>query len=109
MVHYLRRLLQAARPIDRRSQLRLLQLERRLTPVNVPNVLVNDPSADTTTANTQSETSTVVFPDEHGITVVSAFNDFGSNIIPNQFHKIGFARSTDGGKSFTDGGSLPGT
>ena len=67
-----------------------------------PNVLVNDPAADGTAQNTQSETTLAVL----GGTVVVGFNDSGSflNGLP-QF--TGFSRSTDGGASFTDGGSLP--
>src|SRR5262245_1277950 len=51
---------------------------------------------------TQSETTLVAF----GNTVIVGFNDSGSNSGgTNKF--TGFARSTDGGATFTDGGTLP--
>src|SRR5215470_17517731 len=51
---------------------------------------------------TQSETALTAF----GNTVVVAFNDSGSNAGgTNKF--TGFARSTNGGATFTDGGTLP--
>jgi hypothetical protein len=66
-------------------------------------VLVNDDVGSNGTAFfTQSETSLVAFGD----TVVIGFNDSGS--FASTFDKFtGFARSTDGGLSFTDGGTLP--
>jgi len=65
--------------------------------------LTNNNSGSTGTALfTQSETSVVAF----GNTVVVAYNDSGSNAGgTNKF--TGFSRSTDGGNTFTDGGSLP--
>src|SRR5262245_16265683 len=67
------------------------------------NVLTNNNAGSSGTAfYTQSETSLVAF----GNTVVAGFNDSGSNgIASNKF--TGFARSTDGGVTFTDGGTLP--
>jgi hypothetical protein len=51
---------------------------------------------------TQSETSTIAF----GNTVLVSFNDSGSNAAAsNKF--TGWSRSTDGGLTFTDGGTLP--
>lgn len=50
---------------------------------------------------TQSETSVVAF----GNTVVIGYNDSGSFATGNKF--TGFSRSTDGGLTFTDGGTLP--
>lgn len=51
---------------------------------------------------TQSETDLLAF----GNTVIVGFNDSGSNSGgTNRF--TGFARSTDGGATFTDGGNLP--
>src|SRR5204862_2501333 len=65
------------------------------------NVLVNSPAADTSTNDTQSETSLVLA----GSTVVVGFNDSGSNQSNNKF--TGFSRSTDGGATFSDLGTLP--
>jgi hypothetical protein len=66
-------------------------------------VLTNTNAGSTGTSNfTQSETTVVAF----GNTVVVGFNDSGSNAGgTNKF--TGFARSTDGGATFTDGGTLP--
>ena len=44
-----------------RCQPRVVRLEDRVNPVAVANVLVNNPLADTTIRDTQSETSTIVF------------------------------------------------
>src|SRR5438105_1264999 len=71
------------------------------TLLSYANVLVNSPAADTGTNDTQSETSVVAA----GSTVVVAFNDSGSNQSNNKF--TGFGRSTDGGATFTDLGTLP--
>src|SRR5262245_30656496 len=67
------------------------------------NSLTNNNAGSTGTGLfTQSETSIVAF----GNTVVVGFNDSGSNSGgTNKF--TGFARSTDGGATFTDGGTLP--
>jgi immune inhibitor InhA-like protein len=67
------------------------------------NSLVNNNAGSTGTAFfTQSETSLTAFGD----TVVIGFNDSGSNSGgSNKF--TGFTRSTDGGATFTDGGTLP--
>ncbi|PWT91288.1 MAG: hypothetical protein C5B55_08355, partial [Blastocatellia bacterium] len=73
-------------------------------PVVSPNdALTNNNTGATGTANfTQSETTLVAF----GNTVVVGFNDSGSNSGgTNKF--TGFSRSTDGGATFTDGGTLP--
>ncbi len=62
----------------------------------------NNGGATGTSQFTQSETSVVVF----GNTVVIGFNDAGSNAGgTNKF--TGFTRSTDGGNTFSDGGTLP--
>jgi hypothetical protein len=65
--------------------------------------LVNNNAGSTGTSNfTQSTSSLVAF----GNTVVVGFNDSGSAAGgANKF--TGFARSTDGGNTFTDGGTLP--
>src|SRR5215510_2996376 len=67
------------------------------------NSLVNNNAGATGTGFfTQSETTIAAF----GNTVVVGFNDSGSNAGgTNKF--TGFARSTNGGATFTDGGSLP--
>ena len=65
------------------------------------NTLVNNPAADTTTRDTQSETALVL----SGSNVIAAFNDSGSGVSANK--GTGFSRSTDGGASFTDLGTLP--
>jgi hypothetical protein len=72
-------------------------------PVSPNNSLTNNNAGATGTGLfTQSETSIVAF----GATVVVGFNDSGSNSGgTNKF--TGFARSTDGGATFTDGGTLP--
>src|SRR5262247_3415238 len=62
----------------------------------------NNAGATGTGLFTQSETAIAAF----GNTVVVGFNDSGSNSGgTNKF--TGFARSTDGGATFTDGGTLP--
>jgi hypothetical protein len=71
--------------------------------VSPNNSLANNNAGSTGTAFfTQSENTLVAF----GNTVVVGFNDSGSNSGgSNKF--TGFARSTDGGATFTDGGTLP--
>jgi hypothetical protein len=73
------------------------------SPPGPADVLGNNNGGSTGTANfTQSETSVVAF----GNTVVLAYNDSGSNAGgTNKF--TGFSYSTDGGVTFTDGGTLP--
>ncbi|HEY7183820.1 MAG TPA: sialidase family protein, partial [Blastocatellia bacterium] len=62
----------------------------------------NDAGASGTGFFTQSETAILAF----GNAVVVGFNDSGSNAGgTNKF--TGFARSIDGGATFTDGGTLP--
>jgi hypothetical protein len=67
-------------------------------------ILVNNPATDTSTTCcfTQSETSVLVF----GSTVLVGFNDSGS-FFANTNKFTGYARSTDGGLTFTDMGTLP--
>src|SRR5438552_13368299 len=86
---------------SRRSRVKLAieSLESRALPSS--NVLVNNTAADTGSNDTQSETSLVLA----GANVVVAFNDSGSNQSNNKF--TGFSRSTDGGATFTDLGTLP--
>ncbi len=63
---------------------------------------VNDPSADTTAQDTQSETTVAA----RGNKVVTAFNDSGS-YGGSSNHFTGFASSTNTGGTFTDRGTLP--
>jgi uncharacterized repeat protein (TIGR01451 family) len=70
------------------------------------NVVVNDPAADATEQDTQSETTVTLA----GGNVVAGFNDSGHCFDPCPFvpgHFTGRAFSTDGGASFTDAGTLP--
>ena len=71
--------------------------------IAVADVLVNNNSgAGTTSGFTQSETSVIAF----GNNVVIGFNDAGSfGGVNNKF--TGWSYSSDGGATFTDGGSLP--
>jgi hypothetical protein len=67
------------------------------------NILVNDPAADATLQDTQSETALVL---GSGSNIVGAFNDSGS-FIGGASKFTGFSQSTDGGATFTDKGTLP--
>ncbi|HEX9410402.1 MAG TPA: exo-alpha-sialidase [Actinomycetota bacterium] len=71
-----------------------------------PESLVNDPTADSTSQDTQSETAIAL----SGSNVSVVFNDSGS-CLPNCFtsgtHFTGYSVSTDSGASFTDQGTLP--
>lgn len=66
-------------------------------------VLVNDNAGGSGTAGfTQSETSVIAY----GSNIVIGFNDAGS--FPEGGNKFtGFSYSSDGGQTFTDGGTLP--
>ncbi|MCB1378024.1 MAG: proprotein convertase P-domain-containing protein [Alphaproteobacteria bacterium] len=64
---------------------------------------VNNPALDATAQDTQSETTVVRVS---GPNLVAAFNDSGS-FIGGSSHFTGFAYSSDGGKTWTDGGTLP--
>src|SRR6516164_7245717 len=76
------------------------RLEDR-TLLSYANVLVNNPAADTGSNDTQSETSLVLA----GSTVVVGFNNSESKVSTNKL--TGSGRSTDGGSTFTDMGTLP--
>jgi hypothetical protein len=67
------------------------------------NNLVNDPAADATAQDTQSETTIVLGA---GSNVISSFNDSGS-FLGGASKFTGFSRSTTLGNSWTDGGTLP--
>jgi hypothetical protein len=64
---------------------------------------VNNPGADATAQDTQSETTVV---DLGGGKLVAAFNDSGS-FLGGASHFTGYAFSSDNGKTWTDGGTLP--
>jgi hypothetical protein len=66
-------------------------------------VQVNNSSGDSGASQTQSETSMAV--NETTGTICSGFNDSYSGIVLGTGY-TGFSRSTNGGASFTDGGSL---
>jgi len=65
--------------------------------------LVNNPAADTTSRDTQSETTIVL---GSGMNLVAAFNDSGSNVGGSN-HFVGFSTSANMGTSWTDRGTLP--
>lgn len=67
------------------------------------NPRVNNPAADATAQDTQSETTLVL---GSGSNLIAAFNDSGSFTGGAQKF-TGFSRSTDGGATWTDGGTLP--
>src|SRR5439155_2393221 len=67
----------------------------------VPNPLVNDPTADTTSRDTQSETALTLGA---GSNVVCVFNDSGQSASGKY---TGFSQSSNGAFSWTDKGSLP--
>src|SRR6516164_7979381 len=73
----------------------------------LPNVRVNNPAQDTHQVDqtTQSETTIAV----HGSNVAVGFNDSQQNLLPLTAGGgiTGYAYSTNGGASFTDGGNLP--
>jgi hypothetical protein len=66
------------------------------------NVLINNNSGFSCTQGfTHSETTVLSF----GSTIIGGFNDSGSFSFGNHF--TGWSRSTDGGATWTDGGTLP--
>jgi subtilisin-like proprotein convertase family protein len=71
-------------------------------PLRINAGAVNDPTADSTAQDTQSETSVAAL----GNKVVVAFNDSGSFFGGNN-HFTGFASSSNTGATFTDHGILP--
>ncbi|MBL8113543.1 MAG: hypothetical protein JNK60_11695, partial [Acidobacteria bacterium] len=93
------------------SALALLSLTTPLAAVppfapaaSVTSVLVNAPAADATAQDTQSTTALVL--GATASTVVVAFNDTGSFTVGGN-QATGWARSTDGGATFLDRGTLP--
>jgi len=73
--------------------------------VGIPNVVVNNPAADVSGHDTQSETSIMLLP---GGVMLSSFNDSGS-YGAGSAHFTGWSRSTNTGSSWTDLGKLPNT
>ena len=86
-------------------------LASRLSPnvaaSGLPNVRVNNPAEDSHSVDqtTQSETTIGV----HGSNIVVGFNDSQQTLLAltAASNLSGYAYSTDGGSTFTDGGSLP--
>ena len=74
-----------------------MEIEAPDTGTDVP---VNDPAGDSGSSTTQSETSLAV--SEITGTICSGFNDSYHGVVQGQGY-TGFARSTDGGATFTDG------
>lgn len=92
----------SCRGLLRTTWLSLELLEDRWVPAGFTNVLVNDPTLDHTSSDTQSETSAVLGP---GGNIIVGYNDSGSTVAGSHF--TGFSTSADGGGSFTDKGVLP--
>jgi len=69
----------------------------------VPNTLVNNPAADATTQDTQSETTIILGA---GSNILCSFNDSGSDLGGSN-HFTGIALSTNTGDAWTDQGTLP--
>lgn len=67
------------------------------------NTLVNNPTADATAQDTQSETAIIL---GSGSNIIGSFNDSGSNI-GGASKFTGFSTSADGGNTWNDGGTLP--
>ncbi|MEW6730891.1 MAG: hypothetical protein AB1489_06115, partial [Acidobacteriota bacterium] len=67
------------------------------------NQIVNDPTADLTAQDTQSETSIAVAVNGN---IIASFNDSGSFTGSNA-HFTGYSLSTNGGMTFVDKGILP--
>ena len=74
---------------------------QELPPVQAAS-LVNDPSADATAQDTQSETTLTIA----GPNLVSAYNDSGS-FLNGAAHFTGYSVSFNGGRSWQDMGTLP--
>jgi hypothetical protein len=87
----------------RRLLLELLEA-RSLLDSGLANILVNDPTQDTTAQDTQSETAIVLGA---GSKVIVAYNDSVGMIAGDNYHAIGYSRSANGGASFQEMGSLP--
>ena len=76
-----------------------------LAPLLGTDVLVNDPTLDTSgTSHTQSETS--LTRNETNGTLCSAYNDSYSGVTQGIGY-TGFSRSTDGGATWSDRGAIP--
>ena len=68
-----------------------------------PDVLVNDPTTDSGSSRTQSETSLAI--NQNNGTICSGYNDSYHGVTQGQGY-TGFSSSTDGGASFTDHGPI---
>jgi hypothetical protein len=79
-----------------------IQLLESRALLSASNVLVNDPAADLTSHDTQSETTMVLGADNR---IIVAFNDTGSLVDGTTV--TGYAVSTDDGESFQDLGAPP--
>lgn len=92
---------------DERAATRAAAGPAALPRAGVPNVLVNDPRADRFQVDqtTQSETTVAVA----GNKVAVGFNDSQQALtaLTDGLDLTGFAYSADGGRTFTDGGTLP--
>jgi hypothetical protein len=101
-LHHRTRHSRRARYRSPRRQLLVELLECRNLLSGLTNVLVNDPTEDTTAQDTQSETAIVLGA---GSKIVVAYNDSGltSATFPGL---TGYSRSANGGATFADQGSL---
>src|SRR6516165_10545406 len=96
---------QSRRTMAHRHRLALEPLEARsLLDSGLANILVNDPTLDTTAQDTQSETAIVLGA---GSKVIVAYNDSVGMIAGDNYHAVGYSRSANGGATFQDTGNLP--
>jgi hypothetical protein len=77
-----------------------------LDAAGLSNTLVNNPASDLTAQDNQSNAALVL---GSGSTLVAVFHDSGSFVNPGGNQIDGYARSTDGGVTWTDLGKLPGS
>lgn len=89
------------------AEVTLAAVDADSLPVAVPppNILVNNPAADASAQDTQSETTIVA---GSGSVLLAGFNDSGSySPGTGNYQFTGWSRSTNGGTTFTDMGRLP--
>jgi hypothetical protein len=77
---------------------------RSLLDSGLANILVNDPTLDTTAQDTQSETAIVLGASSQ---VIVAYNNSVGMIAGDNYHAVGYSRSANGGATFQEMGSLP--